>query len=226
MKNQLLLIMVVSVFFACGKKKDCCGAEELVNTGKYVGVMVGSSGYYELDFVPGNPKAIVHFDGEVYTLPCHITIEPATDYHDILFGDASSVHLRFSIDMDGKKPVISFFIPGHSIQATIDKTNDKNRIELYEGTSYATTGADGEFFINYIYNLRLNYEDNTFTILSKVTASNTNPVGETEEIKGTFTKSGNTIAFRFNGGSVSGNIVGNQIKHQEPGFSFDFVKVF
>lgn len=188
--------------------------------------MVGSSGYYELDFVPGNPKATVHFDGEVYILPCHITIEPATDYHDILFGDASAVHLRFSIDMDGKKPVISFFFPGHSIQATIDKTNDKNHIELYEGTSHATTGANGELFINYIYNLRLNYEDNTFTILSKVTASNTNPVGQTEEIKGTFTKSGSTITFRFNGGSVSGNVVGNQIKHQEPGFSFDFVKVF
>lgn len=223
-KNYLKLLFglfaIVILLNSCNNGDDCCGSDDGRNIGKYVGIMVGSSGYFEINFSETNPSATVHFDGQTHQLSTPVEVVSGNDYFDLLFSSTDSdVSLRFSVNGDGSDPQIEFSIPGHQVFTTINYA-ESEAIELYEGTSHATNGA---YYIDYVYNLKLNNSDNTYTILSKVIDSNTGQTGEFEAIDGSFSVSGSTIDF---GNGLSGEIQGNTISHNEEGFEFEFVKVY
>lgn len=224
MKNLHLiltgLVILTFLFSSCGK--DNSGDEDIdkTATGRYGGVMVGSSGYFIIDLVAGRTgTATVYFDGTAYHLTTVVQIEEGASYHDLLFSTVDEeIVMYFTVAEDGSNPTVEFEIPGHNIAATVDQygANDSS-LSLYQGSSYSSSGG---YYIMYTFNIALNHFDNTFKAISAVRATNTiTPIGQTETINGTFSLSGNNITLHYDGQVLSGTILGTTLQFDEPDFT-------
>lgn len=213
------LVLVILSFTACRKNDPGDGSDKTA-TGRYGGVMVGSSGYFIVELSAGSKgTATVYFDGAVYHLATFVQIEESSSYNDLLFSAAGEdIVMYFTVAEDGSNPTVEFEIPGHIITATVDQygTNDSS-LSLYQGSSYSSSGS---YYIMYTFNIALNNSDNTFKAISAVRATNTvTPIGQTEITNGTFSLSGNNITLNYNGQMLQGTIVGTTIQFDQPDFT-------
>lgn len=234
-----LLFAVSTIIIACSGSDDSgnpdSDGEKTSNTGRYAGILVGSSGWFVIDFTEESPSATVHFDGNEYHLTTSMPVTDGNEYTDVLFTDGI-ISMYFSVDGSGQQPAASFSIPGHNVAATIANT-EQDTIVLYEGTSHSENIHAGQTYtVDFIYNLALNYSDNTYTIIEKEVGVE----GEPTSREGIFTITGNVIDFGIDaaspanpetgeGGeeySLYGIIEGDTISYEEPGFYYSFVRVY
>src|SRR5690606_17333101 len=148
--NKIITVFAL-LFTACITVVSCSGKDDSGNpdndggqsgnTGRYAGILVGSSGWFIVDFEEENASATIHFDGNDYNLTTSMDITNGNEYTDVLFTDGA-ISMYFSIDGLGLQPSASFSIPGHNIVATIDNT-EQSTIELYEGTSHSENSFNG-----------------------------------------------------------------------------------
>jgi len=223
----VLLITIGILNIACSDdegENPVDGGGQTSNTGRYAGVLVGSSGWFVVNFTEENASATVQFDGNTYNLSTTTPVIDGNQYSNILFTDGT-VSMYFSVDELGLEPAASFSIPGHNVVATIGYA-EQNTIHLYEGTSHSENSFDNTF-IDYTYNLALNYSDNTYEIIERVIATNgSNEIGETNTYGGTFSISENTIVFEVEGGNLSCTISETTITHYEEGNTIEFELVY
>src|SRR5690606_24329860 len=224
MKNLHLiltgLVLLTFLFSSCGKDDSGDDDTDKTATGRYGGVMVGSSGYFIVDLAAGSKgTATVYFDGAVYHLTTVVQIEEGASYNDLLFSTVDEeVVMYFTVAEDGSDPTVEFEIPGHNITATVDQYGtDDSSLSLYQGSSYSSSGS---YYIMYTFNIALNYSDNTFKAISVVRATNTDtPVNQTEAINGTFSHAGNNITLNYGGQTLRGTISGTDIQFDQPDFT-------
>lgn len=228
LKMSLFTVLMI-VTFGCSSDTDSDstdnnGQSEILGT--YAGVLIGSSGYYSIEVGETGSSATINFDGEQYNLSNATPIASDIVYSELTFTNGT-ISATLIADVDAM-PTISFDIPGHVIQSTIDHIT-AGTLTLYEGSSSSTNG--GEFY-NATYNLTLRDGGDcdgckSFNILEKVTgSSNSNQIGNTDYIFGKYEISGNIITFRHLNDEVivSGTINGNTISHSEQGFEFLFTE--
>ena len=107
------------------------------NLGHYSGVMVGSTGYYNLLLRTSGAKATVLFDGKKYELQRNSPISARQRVENLRLSDGN-LSIIFNVDEEGKNPNISISIPGHTIAATIAKWEENNFVTNYIGSSKST----------------------------------------------------------------------------------------
>lgn len=221
MKKLFLLLSISLLTISCSSNDS--ETTTSLNSITYLGVLTGSSGYYSINLQEnGTTSATITFDGTTYQLVSE-TYNADQALSDFKFTDGTN-EIIINANADGSNPRLAFTIPGHTIQHTVNISTGENSVDLYEGTSTAVYGAS---FYNATYNLSLNNDDNSFTILEKVTdSSDSNQIGSTSRISGSFTKSNNSITFSFNSQSITGTLNQNTISGDDGnGFTFSFNKV-
>jgi len=202
--NKLFLTGFLSIFLlftSCGTNDDGDGTTTNENpnavTGIYSGVLVGSTGAYELNFTATNSSASVLFDGTNYTLSSDKLLEKGKS---ITLTDGT-ISLVFTVDANGENPSISFTIPGHTIEATLilaGTTTNRNYI------GETTNTRNGIIVNKSTFNLTL-HNDNKWTGIEKVIVSkivfdnerleDSGDAGMVTRVSGVFTEDNNSINF-------------------------------
>ena len=222
----LLSLILISSFLTCSDDDSNNNSEQGDSLGTYAGIMVGSSGYYKIEITPSGSEAEINFNGEQYNLSNVIQVQSGSQLLDLNFTNGD-ISMLFSVDEDGTNPSVSFAIPGHTIESTIDRLGLNQRLTLYEGTSSSTSGAA---FFNATYNITLVdrgdcEECRSFESIEKVTGSSSpEQIGNINRTNGFYQINGNTITFNFNGQSISGTINGNTISHMEPSVEWELIE--
>ncbi|MBX3257766.1 MAG: hypothetical protein KF862_26795 [Chitinophagaceae bacterium] len=134
-------ILAAMVFVSCKKdKEDPSGGNPEVLTeannskalGKYSGILLGSSGYYTIEVRTTGSTATVVFDGKTYALEGQGSINDGDAITNYML-QKGDIKIIFSVKADGKSPAVKIDIPGHKVQATIDKETTKYETRSYIG---------------------------------------------------------------------------------------------
>lgn len=218
-KIKLLSIGILSVLLflvSCNKDDDTSPQNSDTVTGVYSGVLVGSTGAYELNLTENGATSTVLFDDTNYNLSSNETLENG---QSITLTDGT-ISLVITVDNNGENPGISFTIPGHNIQATISTTtNTNNETGNYIGG--VTVTKNGVIGYKTTFNLTL-YDGNKFQGITKIVinqdenGNNDSSVGNIDIIDGTYIINNNIITFTYvidnNTVNESLNIVGNTLQ--------------
>ncbi len=107
------------------------------NWGHYSGVLVGSTGYFNILVTGGGVSAVVVFDGERYEMQSNTPVPEKQNYDVELSKDG--VLITFTVDKAGKSPEVEVEIPDHPhVNATIFKSEKDKSVKNYLGWSKST----------------------------------------------------------------------------------------
>lgn len=200
---KLFTASLLIVIFACSKDNT---TQEIPLSKSYTGVLVGSSGYYGLNFSRNNSNATIVFDGVTYNLSSTETLQNGVP----LTLTDGAVSLTILLDANGQNPQINFDIPGHTVSATIADATALT--ENYVGQGTVT--KDGVLTNKVTFNVTL-AADNTFQAINKVILNGGVDEGKVDTINGTYVKNNNIIVFTYleNGkeATIALNIFENQL---------------
>ncbi|HTG56894.1 MAG TPA: hypothetical protein VL943_11535, partial [Niabella sp.] len=181
----LSLLFLSLLLISCEKDKDEPNPD--IVTGNYSGIIVGSTGAYQIKITESGATGTLIFEGVKYALESQNVL---TKRSQIFLVDKSG-DMVITIEADATGLILnpSFRIPGHeNMEATILKETT-TPAENYNGWRLNETASD---FTNSIYNLSVN--GNSFELISKTIASvNAEEVGNVKRIKGTVSRSGSQI---------------------------------
>ncbi|GGH05992.1 hypothetical protein FAZ19_04430 [Sphingobacterium alkalisoli] len=142
--NLLFGISVLFLLAGCAKKDPHTEDEDQFNPkfvnsnwGHYSGVLVGSTGYFNI-LVNGNGvSAVVIFDGQRYEMQSNTPVPEKQQYGVELSKDG--VLITFTVDKAGKTPEVNLEIPEHpDVHATIFKSEENMSVKNYMGWSKST----------------------------------------------------------------------------------------
>ncbi|GEM_PF-6227799 len=140
MKKILFLLFIVSLIItACG---DDTTSDEQLNEeiGTYSGVLVGSSGYFNLDLKEKGSSITIVFDGTTTELTTDKVLEKGKKI-DLIFTNGT-ISASFSVDANGDNTSLNVTIPNHNVVATISKGSKDNPVILYTGEYYEQISKD------------------------------------------------------------------------------------
>lgn len=111
------------------------------SAGVYKGIIVGSSGYFNLSIMNGSSDATCKFvfDGKEVTLTSASfgSWTSGQAINNALFTgtlDGKTINLTFSCDANGSNPTTTVTIPGHTVYTTVIKEKSDMLVKCYEGT--------------------------------------------------------------------------------------------
>lgn len=111
------------------------------SAGVYKGIIVGSSGYFNLSIMNGSNEATCKFvfDGNETTLTSASfgSWTSGQSLNNALFTgtlDGKTINLTFSCNADGSNPITTVTIPGHTVYTTVVKEKSDMLVKCYEGT--------------------------------------------------------------------------------------------
>ncbi|MEZ4916493.1 MAG: hypothetical protein R2836_05860 [Chitinophagales bacterium] len=241
--NKLLYIFTLFLLLlSCDKETNEDINESSI---EYSGVLVGSTGFYNIYLESGNSSATVVFDSITYNFTNTDIIDFSVGINNLVFAN-NGVSLTVSLPAGSSQPSFSFSIPNHTIEYTVFIVEPNITVNNYLGTSSSTSttldsnhNVISESYISSTYNLSIQ-NNNNFQIIEKITSSNNGGVGQTTTYSGGVNFIGtNIVEFTFiqNGQSntitanVNGNIISNSITETfngdfgqttENNFSFNF----
>lgn len=201
--SKLLSASLLILLLACSTNND---THVLPVTKSFTGVLVGSSGYYGLNFSRNNSNATIVFDGITYNLSSTETLQNGIP----LTLTDGAVSLTILLDVNGQNPQINFDIPGHTVSATIADATFLTENYIGQGT----VTKDGVLTNKVTFNVTL-AADNTFQAINKVILNGGVDEGKVDTINGTYVKNNNIIVFSYmeNGkqATIALNIFENQL---------------
>jgi|TARA_B110000902_G_scaffold192450_1_gene218094 hypothetical protein len=231
-KIKLLSIGILSVLLflmSCGKDDDTSPQNKSAVTGVYTGVLVGSTGAYELNLAENGVNSSVLFDGTTYSLSSNETLENG---QSLTLTDGT-ISLVITVDNNGENPSVSFTIPGHNIQATVILSNSTNPNRNYIG--WTENFRNGVKVYRTTTNLTL-HNGNQWTGIERVDVdidpnnpNHQSDEGEVNNVNGTYTEDTNGVTFKLNGNTLfTLNKIGNKLTLFESGtttFEVELTKV-
>lgn len=142
--NLLFGICLLFLLAGCSKedpdqKDDDQFNPKFVNSnwGHYSGVLVGSTGYFNILVTGRGVSAVVVFDGERYEMQSNTPVPEKQNYDVELSKDG--VLITFTVDKAGKSPEVEVEIPEHPhINTTIFKAEENMSVKNYLGRSKST----------------------------------------------------------------------------------------
>ncbi|MEM9820848.1 MAG: hypothetical protein AAF985_07240 [Bacteroidota bacterium] len=168
--------------------------QQPIDTLTYTGVLIGSTGAYQLNLTENGANASVVFDDEIYHLSSSETL---ANGQSLTLTDGT-ISLTIEVDENGAQPVISFTIPGHDIQATVVLSNPKHPNQDYIGWTERTKYEVKTYRTTF--NLTL-HEDNGWTGMERVdldidpgNLNHQSAQGQVTRVSGTFTESDSRIS--------------------------------
>lgn len=227
------LITLLTIFFtitSCSKDDDSNTKQPSTTSQTYTGVLIGSTGAYELNLKEDGANASVVFNDDTYNLS---TSETLQNGESLTLTDGT-ISLTIEIDVNGKNPEISFTIPGHDIQATIILSNQTNPNRNYIG--WTENFRDGVKVYRTTFNLTL-HEGNKWTGIERIDVDidpenpdHQSTQGQVTRVGGTYTENENGISFFFSNGSsiFTLNKTGNKLTLFQSGattFEVELTKV-
>ena len=197
----LIGILSGSLFSIASCNKDCdtnpqqnTNTPQTIVTRTYTGVLVGSTGAYELNLTENGAIASVVFDDETYNLYSNENLETS---QSLTLSDGS-ISLTFEVDKNGDNPTISFTIPGHYIQATIVVSNQTNPNRNYIGSTESVSHSEAKVYRT-TFNLTL-HDGNKWTGIERVdldidpgNPNHQSAQGQTIKVDGTYTENESTV---------------------------------
>ncbi|GEM_PF-1446883 len=180
----LISIIVLMMTIGCSKgdpdrqKDEDTFNPKFVNSnwGHYSGVLVGSTGYFNILVTGVGVSAVVFFDGQRYEMQSNTSVPEKQDYDLELSKDG--VVITFSVDKSGKRPEVEIEIPDHpNVNATIFKTEEKQPVKNYLGWSKSTYEQNTH---NEIYNMTI--KGDKYEVVAKSTFESYSQVGIIEWI--------------------------------------------
>ena len=158
-------LLVISMVTSCktndpalnlATKPEAVAANNASSAGVYKGVIVGSSGYFNLSIKNGSDAITCKFvfDGKEVALT-------STSFGSWAAGqpinkavftgtlNGQTINLTFSCDANGANPVTTVTIPGHTVYTVVIKEKSDVLVRCYEGT-YTVAKTSG--LINGIWN--------------------------------------------------------------------------
>ena len=260
-KQTIILILLILGLFACqkddGKEKNdndsgnnqvvdftSQKADESCNTssaGLYKGVIAGSSGVFMLNIKNGNSQIngqlILDEKEYVLTIKKDFNWEVGQPISNLEFKNGD-ICLTFSVDKDGKNPIIKFSAPNHldAIASVVKETSD-NVLNVYQGYSIDSKIINGFPKKTHKSVLNVTINNNKYTLVQKKYALNDKEEiildnYKTYVLKGNVVKNENDIQLLLDypaagysdvgsitiSGKVEGNnIIGNKIQIQSQG---------
>jgi hypothetical protein len=158
-------------------------ANNTISKGIYIGVVIGSTGTIKFDIANGGTSATgtLVLDGVTINLISTNTPTAGSAFSATFTGklNGADVSIKFSVDADGKNPIITLpIIPGHpSAQFFIAKELSTSLIEAYVGTYSSTKPETGTF------NMLVNRTDRVWSVIHSASGS-TDVKGESGTIVG------------------------------------------
>ena len=230
-RTKLYLIGILSGLFiitSCNKDGDT-NPQQNTNTPPssfirtYTGVLIGSTGAYELNLTENGAIASVVFDDETYNLYSNETLENGQS----LTLNYGSISLTVEVDENGDNPGISFTIPGHNIQATIVLSNQTNPNRNYIGSTESVSLSEAKIYRT-TFNLTL-HDGNKWTGIERVDLDNDpgNPnhqstQGQTTKVDGTYTENESSVILNRSNSIYTLYKVGDELKlYQAAGGTFE-----
>ena len=195
----LLFISSISILPSCEKDTGMNNQNSDIDSVRYSGILVGSSGYYTATIKSnGKNTALVHFDGETYHMENQVPYNKGQLGQIFVFNN-QEVTLTVISTNERSKPEIEVSIPGHSIVTTVYEETSGTKIRNYTGTAFYYN-----FFKAFvdsstsIYNLSI--RNDSFTNIEKVISSNkSSEIGKVTRINGTIEETNNEITFFVSG---------------------------
>jgi hypothetical protein len=140
----------------CSATPSAVAANNTSSKGVYKGVIVGSTGTIKFDIANGGTTitGTLVLDGVTINLTTTGTVTAGSAFSATFTGtlNGSAVSIKFSVDADGKNPIITLpVIPGHpTVLISVLKELSTAQIEAYEGTYSSTKPETGTF--NFVVN--------------------------------------------------------------------------
>lgn len=162
----------------------------------YLGMLLGSSGYYLLELIPSQSKMTMVFDGKEHQLVSNRAFVPEDKFEDFYFSDGT-IRVDVSFASNFNSPDFHFSIPGHQIEYSIHELKEESNFSIYLGT---LVSSNFTVFKDETYNLILDHSTKGFQILNKITdSSETEDIGKIITSSGTFVIEGNKITLKLLG---------------------------
>ncbi|NGM62041.1 hypothetical protein G5B30_08955 [Sphingobacterium sp. SGG-5] len=144
------------------------------NWGHYSGVLVGSTGYFNILVTGSGVSAVVVFDDEQYEMQSNSPVPEKQNYEVSLSKD--DVVINFVVDKAGKSPEVEVEIPDHpSVNATIFKAEEGQTVRNYLGWSKSTNGQNTH---NETYNMTI--KGNKYEVVAKSATDSYSELGTIE----------------------------------------------
>jgi len=176
-------LLVISMVTSCktndpalnlATKPEAVAANNASSAGVYKGVIVGSSGYFNLSIKNGSDAITCKFvfDGNEVALTSKSfgSWAAGQPINNAVFTgtlNGQTINLTFSCDANGANPAVTVTIPGHTVYASVVKEKSDTLVKCYEGT-YTIAKAKGTIsgtwnFVYYgqlVYGYRADAESN------------------------------------------------------------------
>jgi len=144
------------------------------NWGHYSGVLVGSTGYFNILVTAAGASAVVVFDDERYEMQSNSPAPEKQNYEVELSKDG--VLITFTVDKAGKSPEVEVEIPEHPhVNATIFKAEEGQTVRNYLGWSKSTNGQNTH---NETYNMTI--KGDKYEVVAKSSTDSYSELGTIE----------------------------------------------
>lgn len=132
------ICLLLCILNLAGCSKDKTDKEDIKkydhsSLGKYSGVLVGSTGYINIDLMETGGKVTITIDNTNYDLSSTVPISPGTKITGYTMQNGQ-VKIVLNINADGSVPQVEVIIPGHNITAIIYKITSTEAVVNYLGT--------------------------------------------------------------------------------------------
>lgn len=229
------------VDFAKQKADESCNTS---SAGLYKGVIAGSSGVFLLNIKNGNSQIngqlVLDEKEYILTIKKDFNWEVGQPISKLEF-KSGDICLTFSVDKDGKNPIIEFSAPNHpNAIASVAKETSDNVLCVYQGYSIDSKIIGGFPKKTHKSVLNITINNDKYTLVQKKYALNDKEEiisdnYKTYVLKGSVVKNENDIqllldysaagysdvgSITISGKIVGNNIIGNKIQIQKQGFIY------